>query len=169
MLYSKYVKNSYKGRIAMFQAVVMKVLGIKDPYIKTERRAWSINIEHDKYRRICVKYSKLRGMCNIGYRFLLKNRKKVEKKLDCDTYFFLGFNEDWSDLNNIYIVPNKGWINEINMVTIYKDADSSKYDEFKVDVGPYQDAYRDLISHTKNSTVIDIDEIKEWLTLKNDK
>lgn len=169
----RFEKNSYKGKIVISQSVIMKVLGISDIDSKIKKLPWIFDIKHCEYGKIGVRQSLSTGTGRQeGYKFSVRNQisKRMINNTDCDTYFFIGFDTDsiglGSDLNNIervYIVPNKGWIKNIGTATIYKNMELSKYNEFKVDEAPYNDALHDLISYTKGARMIDIDDIKKWL------
>ena len=157
----KFVRNSSKGKTIVSQAVVMKVLGISSIayYNINEKFPWLVDIVHYGYGRINVKYSIVtvigRGE---GYKFLT-DRKTTK----CDTHLFLGFDKDWKNIDDAFVVPNKGWIKDIGTACICKNADGSKYDEFKIDVKPYNDAYHDFISFIGGNGSVGVNDIKDWL------
>lgn len=164
-MYYKLAKDSSKGKTIISQAVIIKVLGI-DPsvvkYIK-DRNLWIIDIIHYMYGKIDAKYSLLNGTGQAeGYKFQI-GRKKLGNKTECDTYILLGFDSYMKNVESVHIIPNKGYVQKIGMITIYKNSDTSKYDKFKVDVEPYNDAYQDFMSFIGSKTIINIDDIKEWL------
>lgn len=164
-MYSKFGRYDPKGKMIVSQAVIIKVLGIgsSEYYNKKDRYALPISIVHYGYGRIGVKYSLLNGIgISEGYKFQIR-RTRLGDKTEFDTYFLLGFDQDMRNIECVRVVPNKGYIQKIGMVTIYKNADASKYDEFKVDAKPYNDAYNDFISFIRGNTTVGIDDIKEWL------
>ncbi len=164
----KFEIDNPKGRLVISQAVIMKVLGIIDLVIETKRFPWIFDIRHDKYGKIYVRQASATGTGkNDAYRFVIENNKVIKKKfrIEYDTYFFLGFSREKS-IEKIYVIPNKGWIKELSSVSIYRKTSLSKYDEFKVDNVPYNNALIDLMSHIGYSTIIDINDIEEWLKIE---
>lgn len=159
--------NGHKGKTVICQATVMKVLGIKDLNIN-ERFSWIFDIRHNQYGRIGVKQSMLKGVgYTEAYRFVTENHKKKNKKynnrIDYDTYFFLGFDSEWKNIEKTYIVPNKGKIRDIENITIGKN---SLYDEFKVDNVPYNPALQSLmrfIEKDGNVVLVDTEDVDKWL------
>lgn len=156
----KFVRNSSKGKAVMSQAVVVKVLGISPTayYNTNEKFPWLIDVVHHEYGRIYVKYSILTGIGRAeGYKFL------IDKTVKCDTYLFLGFDKDWQNIGTIFIIPNKGWIKNIGTACICKNTDGSKYEEFRKDVKPYNDAYHDFVSFIGGNAAVGISDVKGWL------
>lgn len=166
-------RNGYKGKTILCQAVVMKILGIKDLNLINDRFQWIFNIRHDRYGRVNVKQSIAKGVGHAEvYRFVTENRKRNKKynnRIECDTYFLLGFDLEWKNIEKTYIVPNQGRIKYIENITISKNAySSSTYDEFKVDHVPYNDALHSLMKFIEkdgNIVMVDIEDIKKWLKL----
>lgn len=164
--------NGYRGKIVICQATIMKVLGIKDLNIINERFSWIFDIIHDQYGRISVKQSLAKGVGHTeAYRFVTENNKinkRHNNRIDCDTYFFLGFDLGWKNIERVYIVPNKGRIKYIENITISKNAYSSTYDEFRVDHIPYNDVLHNLmmfIEKDGNVVMVDIEDVDKWLKI----
>lgn len=156
----KFARSSSKGKTIVSQAVVMKLLGVSPIAYHNinEKFPWLVDIVYYGYGRINVKYSSLTGIGRAeGYKFLM------DKKTVYDTYIFLGFDKDWQNINAVFVVPNKGWIKDIGTACISRNADGSKYNEFIIDVKPYNDAYHDLISFIGGSAAVGINDVKDWL------
>lgn len=172
-MYSKFGKDSSKGKMIMSQAVVIKVLSINitDCDSIKIKSPWLFDIIHSEYGKIYIKQSALRGIgYSSGYRFQIKKKLKIigsKKERECDTYFFLGFDENYNNIDRVYIVPNRDWVKDIGTVTIYNSADDSKYDKFNTDPKLYNKMYQDLMSFIKCRTVISIGDVKEWLTTRS--
>lgn len=170
----KFEIDNPKGRLVISQAVVMKVLGISDLVIEIKRFPWIFDIRHDKYGKIYVRQASATGTGKTdAYRFVIENKKLNKKwnvKIVFDTYFFLGFSRDWKSIEKAYIIPNKGWIKDLSTVSIYRKTSLSKYDEFKVDNLPYNNAFYSLMSYIgAGSAIIDINDVEEWLKIENNK
>lgn len=147
-------KNSIHGFIIISQAVTAKVLKIEDLNIKMNNFNWYIDMEHEKYRKIDVKSRSLNyGMWSFSTR----------KKIDCDTNFCLGFDIYRENIASIYIIPNDDVMHNTG-ITIAKDSSRTpKYDKFKVDPKPYNDAYHSLMSFLKDNVYFGIENIRKWL------
>lgn len=165
----KFEIDSPKGRLVIAQAVVMKVLGVSDLVIETKRFPWIFDIRHDKYGKIYVRQASATGTGKTdAYRFVIENNKVNKKwkfRIEYDTYFFLGFSRE-KIIEKLYIIPNKGWVKDLLAVSIYRNTTLSKYDEFKIDNVPYNNAFIDLMSYIGHSTIIDINDIEEWLKIE---
>jgi hypothetical protein len=163
----KFEVDNSKGRLVISQAVIMKVLGISDLVIERKKFPWIFDIRHDKYGKIYVRQASARGNGRMEvYRFIIENNKvnkKWKNKIEYDTYFLLGFSRDWKSIERLCIIPNKGWIEDLDTISIYKNTDLSKYDEFKVDHIPYYNAFNGLMLYIGDVTIFDIDDIKDWL------
>lgn len=164
--------NGYKGKTVLCQAVVMKVLEINDISVINERFPWIFDIGHNKYGRVNVKQSLAKGVGHAeAYRFMTENHKKNKKYnniIDYDTYFLLGFDLNWKNIEKTYIVPNQGRIKYIENITIGKNVYSSGYDEFKVDHIPYNHTLHNLMKYIEkngNTVMIDTEDVKKWLKL----
>lgn len=166
--------NGYRGKMVLCQAVVMKILGIKDLNIINEKFPWIFDIRHNQHGRTNVKQSVAKGVGHAeAYRFVTENHKRNKKynnRIECDTYFFLGFDLDWKNIEKTYIVPNQGRIKYIENITISKNTYSSSYDEFKADHVPYNDTLHNLMKFIeKNGYIImvDTEDVKKWLKIDN--
>ena len=164
--------NGYKGKTVICQATICKVLGIKDLNIINDKFPWIFDVRHDQYGKIIVKQSVLKGVGHAEvYRFVTENNKRNKKysnRIDCDTYFFLGFDLEWKNIEKTYIVPNKGKVRYIVNITISKNSCSSSYDEFKVDHIPYNHALQSLmrfIEKDGNIILVDIEDVDKWLKM----
>lgn len=164
--------NGYRGKTVLCQAVVMKILGIKDLNIINDRFPWIFEIMHNKYGRISVKQSMAKGVGHTeAYRFVTENHKKNKKynsRIECDTYFLLCFDLDWKNIEKTYILPNQGRIKYIENITISKNTYSSSYDEFKIDHVSYNDELHSIMKFIeKNGKVIivDTEDVKKWLKM----
>lgn len=146
----------------------MKVLNIKELNLINNRFPWLFEIRHNKYGKIVVKQSFAKGKgYTEAYRFMTENHKRNKKwgyRIDCETYFLLCFDADWKNIEQIYIIPNV-WLNGVENVTIYKNTEYSKYDEFKIGFIPYNDALHNLDTYI-GKIMVDIEDVKKWL--KND-
>lgn len=166
-MYHKVAKDSNKGRTIIFQAVVMKVLGIDAATCcgANKKFPWLFDIMHDRYGRIDIKYSSATRMgCTERYTFQTNRRVSMEmvSRRECDTYFFLGCHN--GNIEDIYIIPNSGWIKSISAASIKRNTDDSKYNEFRTDAKPYNDAYRSLMLFVGSNVMVGIDDIKDWLS-----
>lgn len=166
--------NGYRGKMVLCQATVMKILGIDDLNVVNERFPWLFQIRHNQYGRVNVKQSVAKGVGHTeAYRFVTENHKRNRKfnnRIECDTYFFLGFDLDWKNIEKTYIIPNQGQTKDIENVTICKNAYSSRYDEFKVDHVPYNDMLHNLKKFIKkdgNIVMVDTEDVKKWLKIYN--
>ena len=164
--------NGYRGKTVICQAIIMKILGIKDLSIINERFPWIFNIIHDQYGRIGTKQSMAKGIgCAEAYRFATENHrrnKKYNNRIDYDTYFFLCFDLKWNNIEKTYIVPNKGKLKDIENVTISKNSYSSMYDEFRVDHVVYNSALHDLMRFIKKDgmiVMVDTEDVDKWLKI----
>lgn len=156
----EFIKNGSKGKIITSQAVIMKVFGSSIAYHSINRKSpWLLDIMHYGYGRINIKYSILTGTGRTeGYKFCT-DRKTVK----CDAHFFLGFDRYWENIDTVFVVPNNGWIKDIGTACICKNADDSKYKEFRIDAKPYNDAYHDFMSFIVDSPTVGVSDIKDWL------
>lgn len=164
--------NGYRGKAIICQATIMKVLGIKDLNLINEKFSWIFDIVHNRYGRINVKQSLAKGIGHAeAYRFMTENHKKNKKYnniIDYDTYFLLGFDLNWRNIEKTYIIPNQGRIKDIENITIAKNAYSSSYDEFRVDHVPYNHTLHSLmkfIEKDENIVLVDTEDVKKWLKL----
>lgn len=66
-------------------------------------------------------------------------------RITADTYFYLGFSEDYKDIEIVYIIPSEILENSSGRLCVYKN--SKKYLNYNVDSKPYNDIYHSM---TKN-------------------
>lgn len=145
--------NQYKSIIS--EATVCKVLGIENLNIKNDNFEYYIDASHDKYGHIDIK------ACSPDdhdeWNFYTK------RKIDCDTYFCLGMDYKWKNVETVLIVPNEDWLIDISGITISRyPKHSSRYDIFKVDNSQYNEAYHDLLLYLKDAKSFGVDDIKKW-------
>lgn len=164
--------NGYRGKVAICQATIMKILGIKDLNLTNDKFPWIFTMMHDMYGRISVKQSLAKGVGYAeAYRFTTENHKtnkKYNNIIEYDTYFLLGFDLEWKNIEKTYIIPNKGRIKYIENITISKNTYSSGYDEFKVDHAPYNHTLHSLMKYIEkngNTVMVDTEDIKKWLKI----
>jgi hypothetical protein len=156
--------NSDKGMYIISQAVVAKTLGIEDLNIKNDNFQFYIDMEHPIYKKIDVKCSSVWHRRGIGMWTYAVNRK-----IDCDTYFLLGFSPDNKGIEDIRIVPNEDWISDLVTITISRNSlKTSKYDQFITDSSPYNDTYQSLILYIGDRKYFGIGGIKNWLIKKRE-
>lgn len=149
------IDNS-RDRFIIFEAVVCKVHGITDLNIDMDNFNLPIDVEHEKYRTIDVKWGSPDGGDDWGFH--------TRRKWNCDHYFCMGVDENWKNVEVVLIVPNEGWITDISQITIARyPIQTSKYDRFKVDPKPYNDAYHSLTEFLKDKKFFSIEDIREWL------
>jgi len=140
--------------------------------IINEKFPWIFEIILNKYGRVSVKQSMAKGVGYVNaYRFVTENHKKNKRynnRIECDTYFLLGFDLDWKNIEKTYIVPNQGQVKYIENITISKNAYSSGYDEFKVDYVPYNDTLHSLMEFIEKNgkiIIVDTEDVKKWLKM----
>lgn len=152
-------KDSDYGISMMSQAIVAKFLGIEDLTIKTNDFKYYIDAESKEYGKIDVKSSTLQ---QYGI-YCFANKMKI----DCDTYICLGYDRPRRNIDNVYIIPNEGWINNLRHIAIPKNPSrTSKYDRFKVDSNPYNNVYQSLLLYLEDKMYFGVEDIKKWSVLK---
>lgn len=154
-------KGSPQGRSIIYQAVIVKVHDIVDLNIKNNNFGCHIDMEHPVYGKIDAKGSKLK---NGRYSF------SIRKKIYCDTYFCMGFDEYWNSVESMYIIPNDDWIASLKDLSITKDpSKSTKYncDQYKIDnIEPYNREYHYIMRYFQDREYFGIEDVKKWLKLK---
>lgn len=161
--------DSKTGRSVIDQAVVIKVRGAKDVNIEMDNFDHFIDIIDEQYGKIDVKGAIIRSQEYIG----LKGKSiysawsfHTRRKIDCDTYICLCYNRDRNNIEIVLIIPNEGFICDLLKIRIYKTTFGSyRYDKFKVDPNPYNDAYHDLMEYLKDMKYFGIEDIKKWLSI----
>lgn len=144
-------KKSEQGKTIISQAVVAKYLGIEDLNIKMDNYSHYIDMEHERYGKIDVKYSSLM----YGVWWLFNNRKKI----DCDTNICIGLDKSGDNIESVFFIPNDIIMHNTG-ITIARSG--SKYDEFKVDPKIYNDLYHSLTCCIKGE-YFSIELIKHWM------
>jgi len=66
-------------------------------------------------------------------------------RISADTYFYLGFSEDYKNIEIVYIIPSEILTHSNGRLCVYKN--SKKYSKYNVDNKPYDDIYNSM---TKN-------------------
>jgi len=90
----------------------------------------------------------------------------TRRKIDCDTYVCLGHTSDRIDIESVWIIPNEENIYNRKDIKIWKTSERiSKYDKFKTDPKPYNDAYHSLMEFLKDKKYFGIEDIKKWLEM----
>lgn len=146
--------NHYKSIIS--EATVCKVLGIENLNIKNDNFEYYIDTSHDKYGHIDVKARSPDDHDGWGF--------NTRRKIDCDTYFCLGMDYKWENIDAVFIIPNEDWLIDIARIVIPRYPKyRSRYDIFEVDHRQYNDAYHDLRLYLKDIKSFNIDDIKKWL------
>lgn len=149
-------KDSNNGKAIMSQAVIAKFLKVEDLNIKMDNFNYYIDIEYYEHGKIDVKAEAPNDRDKWGFR--------TRRKLDCDTYFCIGMDDKWNNIEMVLIIPNDECITDISMITISRYPKySSIYDHFKVDPEPYNYIYHDLLSYLKDINPFSIDDINKWL------
>ncbi len=161
--------DSETGKSVIDQAVVIKTIGGNDVNIEMNKFDHFIDIRHEKYGSVDVKgaalksteYISTKGDILIYYRWTFPTRKKV----DCNTYICLGYDQKRENIIMVWIIHNEGWVCNLSNIDIYKTFRSSKYDQFKVDPQSYNDTYKSLMSYLGDRKFFGIDDIKKWLEM----
>lgn len=164
----KTVTNYSTGNIAidgihalclLSQAVVAKGLGVEDLNIKNDNFMWYVDMYHENHGKIDVKGDTLDKKLR-GWNFHSRH------KIDCDTYFCLGYDRDKKNIDVVYIIPNYDWIVELSSIYISKDSIRSTkhdYDKYKVDPKLYNDLYKSLMIFLGDKKYFGVEDIKKWL------
>lgn len=64
-------------------------------------------------------------------------------RISADTYFYLGFSDDYKDIEIVYIIPSEILIHSNGRLCVYRN--SKKYLQYKVDNIPYNDVYHSMM------------------------
>lgn len=156
-------KDSSTGKAIISQAVVCNVLGVEDLNIEMDNFRWAIDLENEKYGKIDVKGPSLSAITrgpSIHYYW----RVDTNRKIDCDTYIILGFTFDRKYIEYVWIIPNDENMYNVPNIKIWRTIRNvSKYEHFKIDPKPYNDAYHSLMEFLKDKKYFGIEDIKKWL------
>lgn len=146
--------NHYKSIIS--EATVCEVLGIENLNIKNDNFEYYIDANHYKYGYIDIKARSPDDHDRWGF--------NTRRKIDCDTYFCLGMDDEWKNIEAVFIIPNEDWLINVDRIAIPRYPKySSKYDIFKVDHNQYNEIYHDLLLYLKDIKSFNIDDIEKWL------
>lgn len=102
--------------------------------------------------------SKLRSSCNGQYSINIIGR-------DFDTLFVLCTDDDMNDIIKVLAIP-EGYIDGTGLTIMERQpikTEYMKYEKFRIDEKPYNEAYYSLMRHLGDRTCLGIDDIKEWL------
>lgn len=130
--------------------IISKILEIPACSIYAGDLMLPFGLIHAYYGIIGVKIAKLKnGKCNFY----------SNGRISADTYFYLGFSEDYKNIEIVYIIPSDELKSTNGRLCVYRN--SAKYLQYKVDPIPYNDVYHSMIiSDTKNMGNIDNKMIK---------
>lgn len=82
-----------------------------------------------------------------------------------DTLFFQCANKSMTNIDRIYAIPEYE-LHDIKTISIYrKPSKPSKWNEFRIDEKPYNDAYHSLILYLKDKKYFGVEDIKKWLII----
>lgn len=130
--------------------IISKVLEIPACSIYVGDLMLPFGLIHGYYGVIGVKIAKLKnGKCNFY----------SNGRISADTYFYLGFSEDYKNIEIVYIMPSEELKSTNGRLCVYRN--SSKHLKYKVDPLPYNDVYHGMIiNNTENMGNIDNKMIK---------
>ena len=150
-------KNSDKGKSLISETVVAKYLNIENLNIRMDDYNYYIDMEAKNIGKIDVKGPTL--ICGIW-------SSSFMRRINCNTYVILGFDEKRENIDAVYIITNDGWICNLSSCRISKDpVRTSKYDKFKVpteELDIYNRIYHDLMSYLKDKKFFGVDDIRGW-------
>lgn len=121
-----------KGSIG--DIIISKILEIPACSIYVGDLMLPFGLIHAYYGIIGVKIAKLnKGRCDFY----------SNGRISADTYFYLGFDEDYKNIEIVYIMPSDILKHTNGRFCVYRN--SRKYLKFKVDPLPYNEIYHDMI------------------------
>lgn len=153
---------SEQGMVIITQAVVARVNGIEDLNIKMDNYGYHSDMYKDIYGKINVEYSSFRYPDYNGWVFNSR-RINITKNDNYQTFILLCFDENKSDIERIYIIPNDDEIKELWTVGINKN--NSRYEKFRVDKRIYSYMYCHIMFYLEDNEYFGIEDIKKWMTL----
>ncbi len=147
--------NSSVGKGLIGEAVVVSITDSSNMNIDMNNFRWPYDLEHIHHKRINVKgYVPYHDMWIYD----------TDGKENFDTYFLLGYDENRKNIESMHIIPNKDWVYNLVKITIVRNSSRvSKYDQFKINPKPYNDAYHSLMEFLKDKKYFGIEDIKKWL------
>jgi hypothetical protein len=120
-----------KGSIG--DTIISKILEIPACSIYAGDLRLPFGLIHGYYGIVGVKIAKLKnGKCNFY----------SNGRISADTYFYLGFGEDYKNIEIVYILPSDILKSTNGRLCIYRN--SIKHLQYKVDPGPYNDVYHSM-------------------------
>lgn len=144
-----------EGKGFITECVIVRIIGANNVNIEMDNFSWPYDLIHEKYKRINVK-----GRSPYYNMWIYDTQGKDV----CDTYFLMGFDKDRKNIESACIIPNEEWIKDLVKMTIVRNPSRvSKYDQFKIDPKPYNDAYHSLMEFLKDKKYFGIEDIKKWL------
>lgn len=138
--------NSSAGKGYITEILVAKFLGIKTCFdiIDNFHHPKYDLLEREDFGKINCKGSRLividhRRGC-IGWRFNTKKNTIV------DFFFCIGYNEDMTNVESVFIIPNEGNVCKLEGIGIIKDGHSkwNKFKESQEEVKKWNDLFHDL-------------------------
>lgn len=95
---------------------------------------------------------------------------QTNEKIDCDTYFFLGYDKNRENVYVVFIIPNHVVMHNTGITISKNSFRTQKYDKFKVDDQDIYDSineiYHDLMSYLKGKETFGIEDIKKWSSIR---
>ncbi len=114
--------------------IISKILDVPACSIYLGDMRLPFGLIHGYYGIVGVKIS----MSNNGRWDFCSNGRIV-----ADTYFYLGFDKNYKNIEIVYIVPSEELLRTNGRLCVYKN--SKKYLKYKVDPSPYNDIYHNMI------------------------
>lgn len=126
------------GRQSIGEIIVSKILNVPICSTYTDRWELPFKLMHKDYGIICVRTSTKK---NGKWQF------STNRKIIPDTYFCLGFDEEWKKIEIVYIIPNEEWLSNITSLSISKNIRSRNIKRcawFETDPSMYNNIYNSL-------------------------
>ncbi len=146
--------TSYMGILG--EAVIAKVRKLKVHSIETNNFCLKLDLSLD--REYDIIQSKLRTpYCGEIYKDW---KVSFGTEHHFNTLFVLCVSKDRRNIERVYAILEKELygLNGISLTRSY-----SKYDKFRIDEKPYNDAYHNLMEFLKDKKYFGIEDIKKWL------
>ena len=126
------------GKGSLGDAIISKILEIPACSIYAGDLKLPFGLIHGYYGIVGIKMAK----SNRGRWDFCSNGRIV-----ADTYFYLGFSEDYQDIEITYIIPSEDLERSNGRLCVYRN--SKKCLKYKVDPSPYNDIYHSLSTNIK--------------------
>lgn len=122
-----------QGKGSVGDTIISKILNIPACTIHAGDIRLPFGLIHGYYGIVGVKIAKFhRGRWDFG----------ANGRIVADTYFYLGFSQDYKDIEIVYIVPSEILEHSRGRLCIYKN--SKKYEKYNVDSTPYNEIYQEM-------------------------